>query len=960
MRKSLRIFRRDVVRIARARRTWIIVLGVLITPALYAWFNISAFWDPYANTGNIRVAVVDLDEGASSDLTGPVDIGAQVVDQLRADHQLGWQFMDEADAMRGVRNGDVYAAIVIPADFSTDLLSITTDSFTQPALKYYVNEKTSAIAPKITDVGASGIDSKISSAFIEKVADAATEAMKNAGDSVKLKLLNARQDSLNAFDDTSSEVASARQGIADAVEGIERAGDSLGDAKGTLADVGTTLGDVQTALGQAQSIIAAAQSDVLSFTDAATTAYVQGATLLADASTQAYGSVTRITQALGEVGTRIDTATSDVTSVIDANAAALAQLQAMLDEGQLPPGVAEQVQQIIDALQQQNSSDKQLLEDLRTLNATAGQSIEAVQAASDALTQATQGSQASAAGLRTALTQSIPALNSAMSALASSAGGFSAALDAQRMQLGQASSLLDGLDTQLTATSTALGVLDGNLAGVQQNLAGARTDVMALGSASSWQALNTVTGLDPQQIAQFVASPVDVVEEAVFPVGSYGSAMAALFTNLSLWIGAFVLMVIFKVEVDTEGVAPVTVHEAYVGRFLLFGAMAVGQALVVTIGNLVLGVQTVNAPAFVGTAVLTSLAYVSIIYSLCVSFGHLGRGLCVLLVIMQIPGASGLYPIELMPAFFRGIYPFLPFTYGIDAMRETIAGFYGWHWLRFMAVLGLFVLLAWTLGLLLRRRLANLNQLVNRQLRSTDLLVAEDVQVTGGGYRLTDIIHALSDREQFQESLERRARSFKEHYSSRVKLTLLVGLAGMVVLGLLSWLLHDHSATLLFLWVLWCLIVAGFLVVLEYVRNSFTVAGELAGLDDESLQLAMRDNHTVAETTGDAYHPLAGGDAGSRSSEPDGTAHGAPQDVDDDALSRLFESDDEFVPGEGVHDEGVHDEGEPDENVPDEDVSDDGSPQATAELGSGAASDAAASRPRPEASTTPDEGEDRE
>lgn len=132
VRKSFQVFRRDVTRIFRARRTWVIVLGVLLTPALYAWFNITAFWDPYANTGSIGVAVVNLDEGARSDLTGPIDVGAQVVDQLHDDHQLGWQFMGEDEAREAVRSGEVYAAIIIPRSFSSDLLSITTGTFTQP------------------------------------------------------------------------------------------------------------------------------------------------------------------------------------------------------------------------------------------------------------------------------------------------------------------------------------------------------------------------------------------------------------------------------------------------------------------------------------------------------------------------------------------------------------------------------------------------------------------------------------------------------------------------------------------------------------------------------------------------------------------------------------------------------------------------------------------------------------
>lgn len=387
----------------------------------------------------------------------------------------------------------------------------------------------------------------------------------------------------------------------------------------------------------------------------------------------------------------------------------------------------------------------------------------------------------------------------------------------------------------------------------------------------------------------------------MFPVSSYGSAMAALFTNLSLWIGAFVMMVIFKVEVDTEGVAPIRVGEAYVGRFLLFASLGVLQAIVVCVGDLIIGVQTASAVAFVGTGILISLAYVSIIYALCVAFGHVGRGLCVLLVIMQIPGASGLYPIELMPQFFRNIYPFLPFTYGIDAMRETIAGFYGAHWWRFMGALAIFVVLAWIVGLVLRRRLAYLNRLFNREVIATDLLIGEDVQVVGRGYRLTDVIHALADRGEFRNRLDRRSRPFVERYPTLLRIALLAGLAGMVVLGLIAWLLHEQSATLLFLWMLWCLIVIAFLVVLEYVSHSFEAAAELAGMGDAELRRAMRDDGvatgtaTVVDTAEvdasavdapETDAPATDVSETSESAESDASAQS--DEPDGDVLTRLF------------------------------------------------------------------------
>lgn len=836
MKQSWRVYKRDVKRLSRVPKAWIIILGVLITPALYAWFNINAFWDPYANTANIRVAVVDLDEGATSDLTGHVNVGDQVTEQLQDNDQLGWTFMGEDEAQEAVKKGDVYAAIVIPAQFSEDLLSITSGDFTQPALQYYVNEKSGAIAPKITDVGASELDKQVTSAFKEQVALAATNALKDVGDSTELRLLNARDNTLNAFDQATETLTSARGNLAEVQEGLSSSRDTLSSARSTLGDVDRSLGDVQKSLVQTQSIIAETQKEVIAFTDSATTAFLQGTTLLADASSKANVSITRLTQSLEQAGVRIDAGIEDVSSVLEANEAAVARLQTLLDDTDLSDDTKQRLSDIIASLQERNATDQQLLADLKDLKAGASDTVAAVQATADAVDEAMQQTRDASAAMRDILTGTIPSLNSAMSQLSASVGSFSAALGAQKGVLAQADQLLGGLDSQLVATSAALASFDTDLAGIQEGVQTSRTDVLALSAASEWGLLGTLTDLDPSQIAQFVASPVEVDEHLVFPVDTYGSAMAALFTNLSLWIGAFVLMVIFRVEVDTEGVEGVTVREAYLGRFFLFATLAIGQALIVCIGNLIIGVQTVSALAFVGTGVLIALAYVSIIYALCVAFGHVGRGLCILLVIMQIPGASGLYPIELMPGFFRAIYPLLPFSYGIDALRETIGGFYGDHYWRFLGALAVFVALAFLLGLVLRRRLANFTLLFNRKVLSTDLLIGEKVQVVGSGYRLTDVIRALSNRGEYREDLAQRSELFTRRYPVLLKATVLTGAAGLVILGVITWALPGSKALLLGLWTLWILLVIGFLVTIEYIKHSFESGAEVAALDDAELR----------------------------------------------------------------------------------------------------------------------------
>lgn len=892
---SWQIFKRDVNRLVRVRKSWVIVIGILITPALYAWFNINAFWDPYANTANINIAVANLDSGADSELTGEVNIGDKVVDQLKGNDQLGWQFMGEAEAQSAVKRGDVYAAIVIPEDFSSDLLSLTTGTFTQPALQYFVNEKASAIAPKITDVGASTLDKQITSAFKEQVAGAVTEALKDAGDSVELKLSNAQSDTLNAFDETAKKLDGAGKSIDKLKDGIGSSRDSLAGARGTLADVNAALGEVQGAVGQAQSIVRDTQGQVVAFSDAATAAYLKGTSVLADAAASANVSVAELTQQLKQASGRIDASVTEIGAVVESNGKAIAQLRDLVAQADPQSPEAERLKAALAQLEAQNDANQKLITSLTQANSEAAAAVQSVADATAALTQAMQDTRGAAADMRRVIGETVPAVNAAMSQLSASAGAFSAALGSQQAVLGQTGTLLDGIDEQLVATGSALDSFKADITGLRDGVTTARADVLALGAASELGALSTLTGLDPAQISEFVASPVVVDEQVVFPIKAYGSAMAALFTNLSLWIGAFVLMVIFKVEVDTEGLRDVTVRQAYFGRFFLLGTLAALQAVIVCVGNLIIGVQTASAVAFVATGVFTALVYVSIIYALSVAFGHVGRGLCVLLVIMQIPGASGLYPIELMPGFFRAIYPLLPFSYGIDAMRETIAGFYGAHYWGFVGVLALMMVLALVLGLVLRRRLANFNLLFNREIASTDLLIGEKVQVVGSGYRLSDVIRAMQDRGEYRENLERRARPLTQHYPAVLRGTLLVGVVGLVVLGVIAWLLPGGKAPLLGVWVLWCLLIMGFLVVIEYVKQSFAHARELASLDDTELREAafterssLHEGPEVEPARTPVGAPASGGSAAGAATAG-ATADGAPAaDPADDNLDELM------------------------------------------------------------------------
>ena len=170
MKKIFSVFRLDLKSLTKNLIVFVVVIGITILPALYAWFNIAANWDPYTNTGDLSFAVCSKDKGYKYKSLS-LNAGDSIIDNLKENDKMGWDFVDEDEAVEGVENGKYYAAIIIPEDFSEDLLSITTGDFTQAKLKYYVNEKKNAIAPKITDKGIEALEQSIGSTYVSSLTE---------------------------------------------------------------------------------------------------------------------------------------------------------------------------------------------------------------------------------------------------------------------------------------------------------------------------------------------------------------------------------------------------------------------------------------------------------------------------------------------------------------------------------------------------------------------------------------------------------------------------------------------------------------------------------------------------------------------------------------------------------------------------------------------------------------------
>lgn len=456
--------------------------------------------------------------------------------------------------------------------------------------------------------------------------------------------------------------------------------------------------------------------------------------------------------------------------------------------------------------------------------------------ATDKVNVAVQGTLSSVDGYRSTLaSDTFPALNSGATALADATSDLSTAISNQQLIIDQADEAIDQLVVALDATSSALGQTDGLLGDFASDLDVVQTDLAALDTSG---ALADLFGgdLNVESIAEFMGSPTELQTEELYSVNAYGSAMAPLFMNLTLWIGVFMLLVILRQEVDDEGIPNLTTGQRYVGKWLFLAPLVALQAAVCCAGNLVLGVEVASVPLFFLTAVMTSLTYLCIQYALAVLLLHVGKGLCIVLIFMQIPGATGLYPIEMTPSFFQSVYPAFPFTYGINALRETIAGFYGNQWVGYLGMLAVFALVSFFVGLKLRPYLTNLHRMFAKQIKESDILNGEDVELPARRYRMTHLFRLMADRQEFRDELDNSVKRFFGWYPRVQRLFPMVAIiVPVVVTAALSW-VGVEKVVVLTVWLVWLVICMLSLIVVEFVRDRLEHELSLGALNDDEVR----------------------------------------------------------------------------------------------------------------------------
>ena len=837
MKKAFQIFKRDLKRLLRNPVAMVITIGVCIIPSLYAWYNIEANWDPYGNTSGVRIAVANEDRGVETELTGELNAGEQTVEKLRENDALGWEFTDAESAKEGVYRGDYYAAIIIPADFSEHLTSMLTGEFERPEIKYYVNEKKNAIAPKVTDTGAETIEQQLNETFVATVSSTLVEEAKELGVDVDAAGARVERGALENVGDSVDALQRVRDGMADLNGTVDAAKGAATSAREALAGMDAQAPTLVEALEKGHELLGTTRSAAGEFHTALSTALGNGAAQLASASAKADGAVGSISGAVSSAKTKIDISLINFQGIIDTNNRVIADLRALNESIMDNSG---DVEVFIRELERQNQGLQAAKDALQAQSDSLGRDVETVSDATSAINAAVQGSVKNMGETQAELNATVmPELSAGLDAFSNISGDLSGIVTGLTPTIEQAMDLLDQLNAMLDQTKGAIASTDKTLADLQATLQTVRTDIAALRSSEATRELADLLGMEPDKIADFMSSPVTLTTKAVYPVANYGSGVTPFYTNLALWVGGFVLIAIIKLEVDNEGVGRFTANQGYFGRWMLLVTLGFIQAVIACAGDLVLGIQCEHPALFVAAGVFTSFVYVNIIYALAIAFKHIGKAIAVVLVIVQIPGSSGMYPIEMMPGFFQALHPLLPFTYGINAMRETIGGMYGADYLWNLGVLAVFLVLSLAVGVWLRPKLLNLNLLFDRQLSATGLMICEKDDMPRERFSVRSAVRALFDTEAYRREILERGARFERRYPRLIKAGFCMVFGLPILLFVLTATLDlgvDGKLVMLVLWIVAVIAADAYMIFIEYLRESLNAQARMSALPDDELR----------------------------------------------------------------------------------------------------------------------------
>ncbi|EPY2284112.1 YhgE/Pip family protein [Clostridium sporogenes] len=718
MKNIFKIYRRDLQNIITNWVAIVVMLGLMILPSLYAWFNIKSSWDPYANTKSISVAVVNKDKAAFFKGQS-INVGEELVNKLKINKNIGWKFVNEKEAEKGVKYGKYYASVVIPEDFSYKILSITRDKQVKPTLIYSVNEKSNAVEPKITSKGITTVQSEVTKTFVKTVNGIIFEIFNKLGIELekgkpKLKdLMNMIFYVNDKMPEINASIDKLEKGAITLEEFIEKINKDIPLIKDTI-NRALSAGD-KTKLFLSKSkeginnVAPYIKQDLIIAKKINNTAEVligEGVGLIEKNSQQskedlvtAKDKLTNVKEILNSILELVDIINKDKKNII------LNDFENRIKD--MKERVNNKIENINTVIASIDRGEKVSVEVLNRLKNKAN-------------------------GIDSILEQIIedfnpkivPAINNVLNDLIVVADNTIQLLKNTNENLPEATELLDKGYTGAEKGIKGIKILKSNLPYIEKSIGEVSNKLKTLDDDERLNEIIKLMKNNAKIESDFISNPVEIKENRIYPIPNYGSAMAPFFTTLSLWVGALILVSILSVDVkDIKGAKKLKVHEKYFGRYFTFMTIAIFQALIVSLGDIyLLKVYVSNKPIFILFSIFISIIFSMIIYTLVSVFGNVGKALGVILLVLQISASGGTFPIEVTPGFFQRINPLLPFTYAVSGMREAVGGVIEGMLLRDIVILLIYFTLSILLALLLKKKLEKINKNFARKFKESGLV----------------------------------------------------------------------------------------------------------------------------------------------------------------------------------------------------------------------------------------------
>ena len=670
MKNIIEIFRNDIKEVFRKTNTWIIIVGLIFLPSMYAWPNILSSWDPYGHTNNIKVAVTSEDAGATVD-GKELNLGNSLVEGLKNNKNLDWQFIsNKQQAEDGVRIGDYYASIVVPKNFSQDMTSVSRTEPKRATIEYTVNEKINAISPKITNSGASAIANNISKNFVETANGIIFEKLHEVG--IK-------------FEENLPSIEKAKQEIFKLNDNFSTYESTLSELIGKVEYGHNILNNVQNTLPEIDRV--ATNSIMIADKAGITINNIQGFNeRLLPIINNHLNVVEEVSKEANVIAKELQQKPDKIEEIKARQKALDSRLQASTERLQLVKNIFEYFNKLSSERLFNNQLERvtTLSNDITTIKEVNNNIYNKMDHYDEIADTVKEEFVNKSARVNEVSTNINSKLNVEVAPL------ISRVLSKAEVNIDKVSGIIAGAQGELPAVERKLSETEvkisnayGKLLALQAQMPSAKSKIQKLtdeikkiDNGIDKNQLFNLLKVDYKQQAEFFANPVKLQENKLYHIENYGSAMTPFYTVLSIWVGSLLMssLLTTKVEDEEKKYKP---YQKYFGRGLLFVIISLFQTLIITLGDMyVLGTQATSPYRFVLYALLISLLFSSIIYTIVCILGNVGKAVCIVLLVLQLGSSGGTFPIQMTSEFFQALYPKVPFTYSIGLLREAVGGVY--------------------------------------------------------------------------------------------------------------------------------------------------------------------------------------------------------------------------------------------------------------------------------------------